>query len=192
MPLTASRFKQDLKLSPTESWRQKVNCPKNQTTATYLHGCLTKYWRRCFCWVALRSGFSSTLSSSRASWAVRVHFAQSAASLWRNSTSGQLLLGLWFLRSVSSIFVLHGCLLDAVKCLYSVPFATSLLRRGPPNSCAVLGGSFVLLVTASAVNIVATVCSETYSFRWIIYCTHNFAATSAWIETAHIIIIIAV
>ena len=68
-------------------------------------------------------------------------------------------------RTISSVFVLHGCLLDAVKCLYSVPFATSLLRRGPPHSCAVLGGSFVLLVTASAVNIVATVCSEAYSFR---------------------------
>jgi len=72
------------------------------------------------------------------------------------------------LRTISSVFVLHGCLLDAVKCLYSVPFATSLLRRGPPNSCAVLGGSFVLLVTASAVNIVATICSETYTFRSVI------------------------
>jgi len=69
-------------------------------------------------------------------------------------------------RSVSSLFVLHGCLLDAIKCLYSVPFATSLLRRGPPHCCAVLGGSFVLLVTASAVNIVATVCSEAYTFRF--------------------------
>jgi len=69
------------------------------------------------------------------------------------------------LRTVSNVFVLHGSVLDAVKCLYSVPFATSLLRQVPPNSCAVLGGSFVLLVTASAVNIVATVCSEAYSFR---------------------------
>ena len=51
------------------------------------------------------------------------------------------LLSVRSLRTISSIFVLHGCLLDAVKCLYSVPFATSLLRRGPPNSCAVLGGS---------------------------------------------------
>jgi len=83
-------------------------------------------------------------------------------------------------RTVGSVFVVHGCLLDAVKCLYSVPFATSLLRRGPPDSCAevrrllrrgppdscaVLGGSFVLLVTASAVNILATVCGEAYSFR---------------------------
>ena len=70
------------------------------------------------------------------------------------------------LRTISSIFVLHGCLLDTIKCLYSVPFATSLLRRGPPSSCAVLGGSFVMLVTASALNIVATICSEAYSFRF--------------------------
>jgi len=76
------------------------------------------------------------------------------------------------LRTVSSVFVLHGCLLDTVKCLYSVPFATSLLRRSPPNSCAVLGGSFVLLVTASAVNIVATICGEAYSFRFTILYIH--------------------
>ena len=69
-------------------------------------------------------------------------------------------------RTVSSLFVLHGCLLDAVKCLYSVPFATSLVRRAAPSSCAVLGGSFVVLVTASALNIVATICSEAYSFRY--------------------------
>jgi len=78
------------------------------------------------------------------------------------------------LRTISSVFLLHGCLLDAIKCLYSVPFATSLLRQGPPSSCAVLGGSFVLLVTASALNIVATICGEAYSFRLItlnIFCS---------------------
>jgi len=68
-------------------------------------------------------------------------------------------------RTVGNVFVLHGCLLDAVKCLYSVPFATSLLRRGAPDSCSLLGASFVLVVTASAINILAIVCSEAYSFR---------------------------
>jgi len=79
-------------------------------------------------------------------------------------------------RTISSVFVVHGCLLDAIKCLYSIPFATSLLRRGPPHSCAVLGGSFVLLVTASAVNILATVCSEAYSFRFSRFQTRFFDA----------------
>ena len=68
-------------------------------------------------------------------------------------------------RRLGSIFVLHGCLLDAIKCVYCIPFATSLLHAVPPESCALLGGSFVLVVTASGVNIVAMVCSEAYTFR---------------------------
>jgi len=96
-----------------------------------------------------------------------------AVGFFLNITIIACLLSVSSLRTISSFFVLHGCLLDAVKCLYSVPFATSLLRRGPPNNCAVLGGSFVLLVTASALNIVATVCSEAYSFRFITLNLHN-------------------
>jgi len=65
------------------------------------------------------------------------------------------------------MFVLHGSLLDAVKCVYCVPFATSLLQAVPTESCALLGGSFVLVVTASGVNIVAMVCSEAYTFRLV-------------------------
>jgi len=43
-------------------------------------------------------------------------------------------------RRVTNSFVIHGCALDAVKCAYCVPFATSLLRDVAPGFCAVLGG----------------------------------------------------
>jgi len=99
------------------------------------------------------------------------------------------LVGVRSLRTTSSVFVVHGCLLDAVKCLYSVPFATSLLGQGPPDSCAVLGGSFVVLVTASAVNIVATVCSEAYSFRLALpysaFTAHNFHCRLSTVITVY-------
>jgi len=48
-------------------------------------------------------------------------------------------------RRVTNSFVVHGCALDAVKCAYCVPFATSLLRDVAPGFCAVLGGSESLL-----------------------------------------------
>ena len=44
-------------------------------------------------------------------------------------------------RRVTNAFVVHGCALDALKCAYCVPFATSLLRDVAPGFCAVLGGS---------------------------------------------------
>jgi hypothetical protein len=43
-------------------------------------------------------------------------------------------------RRITSSFVVHGCALDAVKCAYCVPFATSLLRDVAPGFCAALGG----------------------------------------------------
>jgi len=44
-------------------------------------------------------------------------------------------------RRVTNSFVVHGCALDAIKCAYCVPFASSLLRDVAPGFCAVLGGS---------------------------------------------------
>lgn len=75
------------------------------------------------------------------------------------------------LRKMTSSFILHGCALDAVKCLYCVPFATSLLRDVAPGFCAVLGGSYVVIVTASGFNIVAMICCEAYAFS-----EHNVGA----------------
>lgn len=75
------------------------------------------------------------------------------------------------LRKMTSSFIVHGCTLDAVKCLYCVPFATSLLRDVAPGFCAVLGGSYVVIVTASGFNIVAMICCEAYAFS-----EHNVGA----------------
>ena len=68
------------------------------------------------------------------------------------------------LRRMTSAFLLHGCVLDVIKCVYCVPFATSLLHDIKPNFCTMLGGSYVVIVTASGFNIVATVCCEAYTF----------------------------
>ncbi|KAK2149464.1 hypothetical protein LSH36_451g02065 [Paralvinella palmiformis] len=51
-----------------------------------------------------------------------------------------------------------------IKCIYCVPFATSLLQNMAPSFCTMLGGSYVLIVTASGFNIVAMVCCEAYTF----------------------------
>lgn len=68
------------------------------------------------------------------------------------------------LRRMTSAFIVHGCALDMLKCLYCVPFATSLLKDMAPNFCTVLGGSYVVIVTASGFNIVAMICCEAYTF----------------------------
>lgn len=67
-------------------------------------------------------------------------------------------------RTSSSAFVLHGSVLDLVRCVYCVPFATSILRDAAPESCSTLGSSYILVVTASGFNIVAMVCGEAFSF----------------------------
>lgn len=68
------------------------------------------------------------------------------------------------LRRMTSAFIIHCCVLDMIKSIYCVPFATSLLQPGAPSYCSVLGGSYVVIVTASGFNIVAMICCEAYSF----------------------------
>lgn len=68
------------------------------------------------------------------------------------------------LRRMTSAFIVHGCALDILKCLYCIPFATSLLNNVAPNFCTVLGGSYIVIVTASGFNIVAMICCEAYTF----------------------------
>ena len=74
------------------------------------------------------------------------------------------ILGCKSLRRMTSAFIIHGCVLDMIKCIYCVPFATSLLQNMAPSFCTMLGGSYVLIVTASGFNIVAMVCCEAYTF----------------------------
>ena len=76
------------------------------------------------------------------------------------------------LRKMTSAFIIHGCVLDMIKCIYCVPFATSLLRDVKPSYCTALGGSYVVIVTASGFNIVAMICCEAYTFS-----EHNVGAS---------------
>ena len=76
------------------------------------------------------------------------------------------------LRKMTSAFIVHGCILDIVKCGYCVPFAQSLLRDVAPSFCTVLGGSYVVVITASGFNIVAMICCEAYTFS-----EHNVGVT---------------
>ncbi|ESO10252.1 hypothetical protein HELRODRAFT_185325 [Helobdella robusta] len=82
------------------------------------------------------------------------------------------------LRKSASAFVIHGCILDAVRCLYCVPFAVSLLWDMAPGFCAALGGSYVVVVTASGFNIVAMVCCEAYVFSERNYGVENASNSS--------------
>lgn len=68
------------------------------------------------------------------------------------------------LRKLTSAFIVHGCVLDIIKCAYCVPFAQSLLKDVAPTFCTILGGSYVLIVTASGFNMVAMICCEAYTF----------------------------
>ncbi len=68
------------------------------------------------------------------------------------------------LRKMTSAFIVHGCILDIIKCGYCVPFAQSLLKDVAPSFCTVLGGSYVVVITASGFNIVAMICCEAYTF----------------------------
>ncbi|ELT98569.1 hypothetical protein CAPTEDRAFT_208991 [Capitella teleta] len=68
------------------------------------------------------------------------------------------------LRRMTSAFVFHGTVLDVIKCIFCIPFATSLLNDLEPDFCGVLGGSYVIMVTASGFNIVASICCEAYTF----------------------------
>lgn len=68
------------------------------------------------------------------------------------------------LRRMTSAFILHGSALDLIKCIFCIPFATTLLHDIQPGFCDVLGGSYVIIVTASGFNIVASICCEAYIF----------------------------
>lgn len=66
--------------------------------------------------------------------------------------------------SSPNAFVLHGIAIDVLRCLYCVPFALGLQHREPPVLCQLLGGSYVILVTASVFNTLAAICCEAYAF----------------------------
>ncbi|CAD5125284.1 unnamed protein product [Dimorphilus gyrociliatus] len=91
-------------------------------------------------------------------------FSAAALGLVLNAAVLACLLAKRQLRRMTSAFVMHNCLLDLIKSAYCVPFAHSLLKDVAPSFCTALGGSYVVIVTASGFNMVAMICCEAYTF----------------------------
>ena len=73
------------------------------------------------------------------------------------------------LRRTTNAFIIHGTILDILRCLYCIPFGISIQQSVAPALCNVLGGTYVMLVTAGMFNMLAAICCEAYTFT-----THNF------------------
>ncbi|KAI8791841.1 hypothetical protein BgiMline_016154 [Biomphalaria glabrata] len=65
-------------------------------------------------------------------------------------------------RQMSSAFLFHHCLLDAVKSVFCIPFGYSLLMNQDIPHCHVLGAGYILLMTVSAYNLLALLVNEEY------------------------------
>ncbi|XP_064618694.1 uncharacterized protein LOC135482526 [Lineus longissimus] len=68
------------------------------------------------------------------------------------------------LRKMTSAFIIHGSILDIIKCAYCIPFGLSILTHKAPHFCELLGGSFVIIISSFVFNLVAMICSEAYMF----------------------------
>lgn len=68
------------------------------------------------------------------------------------------------LRKLTCAFLVHACLLNLVKSVYCIPFGVNLLADAAPKDCNFQGSSYVVLITASAFNMVAMICTEAYTF----------------------------
>lgn len=70
------------------------------------------------------------------------------------------------LRKMTSSFLIHGCLLNAIKSAFCIPFGNSLLTQidPEPRVCGAIGSAFIVFVTTSTFNMIAAVCSEAYTF----------------------------
>ncbi|KAH9508301.1 hypothetical protein Btru_050760 [Bulinus truncatus] len=72
------------------------------------------------------------------------------------------------LRRMTSAFLIHSGFLNLLKAAFCVPFGLNLLteadeKNEPPN-CRLQGSVYIVLVTTSAINMVAMICTEAYTF----------------------------
>ncbi|XP_074643984.1 uncharacterized protein LOC141900837 [Tubulanus polymorphus] len=68
------------------------------------------------------------------------------------------------MQRMTSAFLIHGCILDIVKCAYCIPFGMSILTHEPPEFCKFIGGSYIIVISAYIFNMICMVCSEAYNF----------------------------
>lgn len=71
------------------------------------------------------------------------------------------------LRRMTCAFLIHHCVLNIIKCAFAIFFAQSLLLQLIPDqtTCDRIGEVYVIVVTASAFNLIALICSEAYTFE---------------------------
>lgn len=65
-------------------------------------------------------------------------------------------------RQMSSAFIFHHCLLDAIKSCFCIPFGYSLLQNREIPHCDFIGASYILLMTVSAYNLLGLLVNEEY------------------------------
>ena len=71
---------------------------------------------------------------------------------------------------MTSAFLIHASVLNLLKAAFCIAFGLNLLSsadetpENQPANCAAQGSAFIVLVTTSAINMVAMVCTEAYTF----------------------------
>nr|KAG5696091.1 hypothetical protein BaRGS_020492 [Batillaria attramentaria] len=68
------------------------------------------------------------------------------------------------LRKMTCAFLVHACFLNLLKSAYCIPFGANLLADSVPTDCDFQGSSYVVIITTSAFNMVAMICTEAYTF----------------------------
>ena len=102
-----------------------------------------------------------------------------------------IILVLNSLRRASNAFLFHQSVLDLLKSAYCLPFAQTMVGHQPPGFCSVMGGSYIVFVTASAFNLLAMVMNEAYQFADLMmgikdsrnYCCVIFGIFMIWFSS---------
>ncbi|CAG5130100.1 unnamed protein product [Candidula unifasciata] len=103
---------------------------------------------------------SNHLSSTTAEGAL-LFFVAVAGSVG-NLTAMVVTLTCPTFRQMSTAFIFHHCLLDAIKSCFCIPFGYSLLQSREIPYCDVIGASYILLMTVSAYNLLGLLVNEEY------------------------------
>ncbi|KAK6192856.1 hypothetical protein SNE40_004255 [Patella caerulea] len=68
------------------------------------------------------------------------------------------------MRRMTSAFLIHASILNFLKAAFCIPFGLNLIAGEEISSCTVQGASYIVIITASAFNLVAMICTEAYTF----------------------------
>ena len=68
------------------------------------------------------------------------------------------------LRKMTSAFLIHCCFLNFLKSMYCIPFGYNLTHPTEVGDCSFQGSSYIIIITASAFNLMAMICTEAYTF----------------------------